>query len=331
MSKKKLHVKEPVISTYTSYGCLFSIMTEDLWPWVFNNFIQIRYAHNWGIFAFDCHHLLLKNCPGIAFYDMPQGLAAGRQGRSMQRIITEAIDAGYYLYIYVDRYYISLSDSYKKQSFVHELFIYGYDLVKGTALAADNLLDGQFIFAEIPLEEIEQGYWKIEGRYRYWTDIRYLKAEKQFDSSINLEQIAAGLTNYLHSKPTFDLVAEQPFDYGFQALNKLFEQIEMNRTSAVKNLDRRGFHLLYEHKLLMELRLKYLTEHQGIPCGSLLLDSAAALKQDFLIVRNLVLKYNLKKDIGLLNHIRAVLETSIASEQRFISSLLNTISSMTSA
>ena len=42
--KKVLAIHEPLISTYTSYGAIFSIIPRSAMPWVLNNFIQIRHG-----------------------------------------------------------------------------------------------------------------------------------------------------------------------------------------------------------------------------------------------------------------------------------------------
>ncbi|WP_148436801.1 hypothetical protein [Gracilibacillus timonensis] len=79
--KKVLEMKDPIINTYTSYGTLFSIMHDNLWSWIYNNFIQIRYAKTWGMFVFDQHHVLLKNCPGVSYYSLSQELIIPKYGK----------------------------------------------------------------------------------------------------------------------------------------------------------------------------------------------------------------------------------------------------------
>ena len=56
--KKVLAIHEPLISTYTSYGAIFSIIPRSAMPWVLNNFIQINFVEAWGMATFDFHKLL---------------------------------------------------------------------------------------------------------------------------------------------------------------------------------------------------------------------------------------------------------------------------------
>ncbi|KQN99839.1 hypothetical protein [Paenibacillus sp. Leaf72] len=323
MSRKALYLQEPEVSTYTPYGILFSIISEPLWRWVFNNFIQIRYAYLWEMFAFDNHHILLKICPGLSYNQLPQEIVIAKWGKSLKDVIIESIDLGYYVHIFVDRYYISLTDSYKNGHHMHELLIYGYDLDKDMALVADNFVE-QFIKAECPFSELEEGYWCASDKYDFYTEIRFLKRNTDFECHINMEQIAAGMQNYLYSKPTFDLVVEQPFEFGFQALQRLLTDPQNMDTSSAeyRRFDLRAYHLLYEHKLLMEKRLAYLMDHGHMLYDQRLLDTSVDLKQRYLSMRNLVIKYRFKEDEKLSCSIYAKLQDNLGREEAFILSCL---------
>ncbi|WP_066193281.1 hypothetical protein [Gracilibacillus timonensis] len=104
----------------------------------------------------------------------------------MKELIEVAIDSGYYLYIYVDRYYINqINTNGKKEP--HELLIYAYDSKDEVVFVADNLKDGKFIKASYSFKEIEDGYWSLESNnYDFLTEIRYLKPKEEFICNINL-------------------------------------------------------------------------------------------------------------------------------------------------
>lgn len=321
MSKKNLFMRTPEVSTYTSYGCLFSIMDDRLWPWIYNNFIQITYAHTWGIFAFENHVRLLSNCPGISYYEIPRIVVDYKWDKKVENLIIEALEMDYYVYIYVDRYYIKQSSSYQKYCSPHEVLICGYDLSKRTFTIADNLENGKFVVTECTFDEVEKGYWAIKSKYDFMTNIRYLKQNKEYTCHINLPQIILNIDNYLLSKKNYDLIQDQEFDYGFDAYHRLFADI-LNAEKSFE-LDWRGFHLLYEHKILMEMRIKYLLDIEVISCSSSFLEAITKLKNDFLVLRNLVIKYNLTLDRNILERIKGNLEDSLNRERSYLFDLLN--------
>ena len=47
--KKVLAIHEPLISTYTSYGAIFSNIPRSAMPWLLTNLIQINFVEAWGM------------------------------------------------------------------------------------------------------------------------------------------------------------------------------------------------------------------------------------------------------------------------------------------
>lgn len=325
MTRRILEMRDPLISAYTSYGSIFSIMDDGLWPWVYNNFIQIRFAPNWQIYTFDHHPILLKNCPGIAYYSLPQDMVI-HTGKSLKEIIIEAVNMGYYLFIFADRYYIPQAGSYQKEHLVHELLVYGYDLENDTALIADNLRHGKFIQTACPFDELEKGYWTIQQQFDFWTEIRFLKRKTEYACRTNLENIAKSIEDYLLSRKTFDLIEEQQCEFGMKALDRLLDYIQKSGQDG-NYVDIRPFHFLYEHKLLMALRTKHLMEQEYIALDKLLLDQSIHVERQYMYLRNMVLKYNVKRDPALLGTIHGKLVFNLNEERQFLTALLQHIHS----
>lgn len=317
-------LREPEVSTYTSYGCLFSMMDEDLWPWIFNNFIQLRFAKGWGILTFDSHQLLLKNCPGISFYDLPQDMIVQKWDQSLRKVITESIDLGYYLFIYIDRYYITGTSFYQREHSPHELFIYGYDLEQDAVYVADNLQAGKFFAGRWSFEELEQGYWNMEQTHGFLTEIRFLKRNVPSNSQIHLEQIAVNLEYYLYSRKRFDLVEDQEFEYGLQAVERLLAELEL-QPSAAEELDIRPYNLLCEHKWLLEQRMAYLMDNGFISEDRPLQRGMMQLREAYEELRDMVLQYNASRQTRLLRTISVKLMHNLEEEKRYLTVMLHMV------
>ena len=54
--KKTLPINTPLLSCYTKYGLLFSILDLENDPWAFNNFIQLVFVDEWHMFTFESQH-----------------------------------------------------------------------------------------------------------------------------------------------------------------------------------------------------------------------------------------------------------------------------------
>ncbi|RCX12710.1 hypothetical protein DFR58_1209 [Anaerobacterium chartisolvens] len=324
MNSKILYTHDPIVNTYTTYGILFSIMHDRMWPWIFNNFIQIRYAPAWGMYVFDNHRLLLSDCPYIAYYCFPQSLIISKWNKSLKQLIIDSVNSDFYLFLFADRYYIPKSDCYLKEHNPHEIFIFGYDLEKEIVYAADNLEYGKFIQIKCTFQELENGYWSVKGKYTLLTDVRLLKPKDDITCDFDLEQVLLSLDSYLNSKRTVDVSEDQKCDFGFDSFRRIFEDLS-NLSAGEDYIDIRPFHLFYEHKLLMDMRVKYLVQNGYLPGGISLTESFSTLKDDYLSLRNLIVKYDVKKDPKLVSRITNKFQQNIMVEKSLIANLIQAI------
>src|SRR5690606_6979270 len=164
-------------------------------------------------------------------------------------------------------------------------------------------------------------YWAIKTNYDFMTNIRYLKKKKEYTCEINLPQIIFNIENYLFSKKNYDLIQDQEIDYGCDAYHRLL--VDISNAEQSLELDWRGFHLLYEHKILMEMRIKYLLDLEVVSHSSNFLEAIIELKNDFLVLRNLVIKYNLTLNPNILERIKRNLEDNLNRERSYLFNLLN--------
>lgn len=288
--KKILPVNEPLVSTYTSYGALFSLLTDKMEPWVYNNFIQIRYNKSWRTLTFDEHRSIMSDCPGLAFYPISREIIDLKFNHSIKDAIVEAINMNKYLMIFIDYYYFSLKQFYLKEHTEHELFIYGYDLEKDLIYVGDNIQKGKFKFVSCPFQEIIDGYNHIPSdTYRFLTDIRFVGVEKDASIKINCNQIIDRLEAYLYSRPTYDLMYEQECGFGTEIIRQMTAVLKEH----TGKFDIRPFHLLYEHKLLMEKRVQYLLENGYLKEEDIKLSDFTLLREQMKSIRNGVIRYNL--------------------------------------
>jgi hypothetical protein len=322
-------MKKPPVSSYTSYGALFSIINEDAWPWIYNNFIQIRFAHEWNILAFDNHHLFLSNCPFLDYYIISKEFIISKN-ISLLDIIVEAVDLNYYLFMYIDRYYIPVYSTYQKQHFEHEIFISGYNLNKKTIIFSDNISYGKFETAECTIEEFEKAYWNISDKHTFMTEIKFLRQRSNEQFKFNLKNVINQLKNYLYSNETFDLLYLQDCDFGFKAYKKILQMIDSSIEKR-ELIDIRPFHIIYEHKLLMKNRILYMICNCYLENNNIFLQKAIDLKNKYLHLRDIVLKYNMHIELyknyknKLTKTIKDILDENIHLEKDFISQLIDSL------
>ncbi|KAF6628162.1 hypothetical protein ACN92M_23865 [Paenibacillus polymyxa] len=313
MTRHSLPLYEPLITTYNIYGSMTSIISNDTncWPWMFNNFIQIRYVYDWDSFFFDNHHLLFENCPWLNHHVIPKDFLE-RKWQSIHQLILESIDLGYYIYFYVDRFYISASADYHQRTNWHETFIYGYDTETLTYLVADNLADGKYIKTECPFDEIENGYANITSKNCFFHNIHLFSKKLEDGYNFNVKQVIEQMKNYLDSKITVDVSFKEKVIFGIQAIQYAFQKV--NQRPLEEFFDRRAFHLFWEHKMLMLQRLSFLKKHLDLQRCDELLIRYKDVVDSFEQIRNMTLKYNLKKNDNILFRIERKLKFNLEEE-----------------
>ncbi len=296
MKSKILPVIEPIVNTYTSYGAMFSILPKSALPWILNNFIQINFVYKWDMVTFDYHRMLMSNCPAIDYYEETAQMISQR-GDGIEQAVVNGINRNEYLFMYGDRYYIKAASEYGIEHIPHEIFVYGYDLDKNQVYIADNFQNGKFIFTLCTFDELTDAFNKIDSNISFLHTVRYLKVHENEYCRLSIHQMISGLESYLYSYESFDIMGNPPNGiYGIEVIDYILSQV-LNVNGG--EIDIRFFHLLYEHKLLMEKRVNYLIEFNYISASDFDTDRYRELKLASLRLRNLVIKYNLirKKDI----------------------------------
>jgi hypothetical protein len=300
--KNVLPVKKPLINTYTSYGALFSILPNGLDNWVYNNFIQLNYASGWKMYTFENHKYLISECPGLIYSVFPEFITRKSYFKSIRNMIRAIIDEGEYLYLYIDRYYLSVDKiRYMNYHFPHELFVYGYDFERGLAYIADNLLNGKFVFTTCPLEDIENGFNNIESEYEFMKMIRTIKVRSNVDYPLDMAQIRHGIFSFITSSPSYHVNKEHDMLFGLDIFDSLHRQFSENKSF----IDVRALHLIHEQIMIMNKRVSYLIESDKLTSSSkLVLEELKGLMHGSLILRNSAIKYSVYNTDSLYNSIQ---------------------------
>ncbi|MEK3707939.1 hypothetical protein MKY87_28175 [Paenibacillus sp. FSL R7-0198] len=316
----------PLINTFNVYASVLSIIGRDninISPWLYNNFIQIRYVYDWHTYFFDNHHQIFDQCPWINHHVIPETILKNKW-TSLHEFIIDAINESRYVYLYVDRYYISASKAYQKNHNWHEIFIFGYDLEKGTFHVADNIQEGKYIHAECSFSELNEGYNAMNSDNEFFHNVHLLGIKEEHEYKFNLQQVASTLENYVYSKPTIDMSFKEKSIFGIDALNLTIKSAVNSDPSSFR-FDKRAFHLFWEHKKMMTLRLEYMYQLSLIPNGLELISSYKELESRYLMLRNLVIKYNISKKNTLCEQIIEILKSNINKEKEVIYNILGKI------
>ena len=307
--KKELFINQsPLLSGYSFYGGLFSILpnSENIMPWVYSNFIQLKYLLENDLVFFDRYRSLLDGCPFISHYILTKSDLEENGEQSLVDVIKNKIDYGAYCFIYIDRFYIPFHKMwYQKGHLTHEMLIYGYDDQKQEFLCSDNGDNGMYGHFTCTFAEVLDGYWKNENDDPYYFSMHYIQniiiPEEPY--MFNYAQAKSSFNNYLYSKTMLNESEECiPSIFGFKVHNLVLENqkslIDKYGDNYYFNL--RQIYLIVDHKELMKNRVVYLMERGYLP------NEEFDKKYDYLCVKYKLLlskciKYNITKNKGILD------------------------------
>ena len=189
---------------------------------------------------------------------------------SITQFIIKAIDSNLYVHLMIDFYYVRQSRIYKKYKQVHDILIYGYDRNKGFFNCADFLFQTtNYEFSKVAFEDMENAFHnaKIEEYCSYLNGLIYLyQFNEKCDYEFDRRNIINGLLQYyrnavpeywmLHNQKNGELIA-----YGMDVYEALISYMKMSKGKSF--IDVRPLYLLYDHKKIMEHRMKFMENIEG--------------------------------------------------------------------
>ena len=342
--KKRLPVTYPLITSWQWHATLFSILSDDenAKKWIFSNYIQLRCYDIQEIFTGDDMLLAdmmpgsssLKLCPYLVFSLLTKEQIESYCGNIIDFII-KTIDLGGYVYGVFDEAKI-LCDAEVDYKFPHELFIYGYNRDKEYFYTGDFTFQDKYSHKTVSFADIERGYEVITEKEDHMFKDDYkghrglyviIKNTDKPVYELDLELIKTTLREYLNSEDTKDhfRMMRNRFDdtvFGIKVYDKVLAQIDKQIHAEEPDFDIRALHVMYDHKVLMLERLKYLMNTGHLKYNQETLDAYKIVVDNMLAARNLLIRISITEDISVGNRFKGYLETAKEKEVAILFNVL---------
>lgn len=323
--KKKLIVTPPLITSYPAIANVFSILGEHrdkVLPWISNYFIQLIVRPNYSFTQVDFydhadlnnHYCILWGCPYLNW--MRNNIYTANFDKFTDYIEYQ-INQGFYLEANLDNYYFRISEFYNKNHFIHPTFIYGYnnetkevnisDFYNGKGYSR-QIEDYDSINNSMANDYIINLYKYQDAEYTFNHELMNTYFEDYLYSRDSMKKYSFSYQKYNH-----DVI------YGLECYDYIISNLSENEV-----WDIRPFHVLYDHKKLMCIRLEYLkncNEYDYNKINESILISNKIFKKTE-ILRNMVVKYNLNKDIHLFDRIKEMCEKVKELDRKLFESVL---------
>ncbi|PYG87468.1 hypothetical protein LY28_02138 [Ruminiclostridium sufflavum DSM 19573] len=311
--KVVLPVKYPVITSYTADAHMLAILysypsTEE---WIFNNYINLwgeepSHYNNYAMLRFHSWSIK-KACPYFKLSYFDKSFFSS----DITEFIISKINAGKYVTIFYDQYYIKCSMRYKKMHAAHEMLIYGYDRTLKVFFIADFLHNYKYAFETESFDCIESSITNmLESELFLCTEIAFCKSDYKFSNYF----LVNSLKNFLYSQNN---VAEnenvfiaqyesEPIkrgEYVFGIKNYGLLKEKLSEVIYNNNYDFRSLHVVFDHKVMMCELLKYLANTGMIAFNDSMIEDYSNIKNISRSNRNLLIKFTVTKDKKLIDKI----------------------------
>ncbi|BCJ94250.1 hypothetical protein acsn021_18190 [Anaerocolumna cellulosilytica] len=272
--QKILPVSEPMITTYTHHAHLLSVLTHyrQAYPWIFSNYIHLfinkDYVNKWGDFYFPLPYEIRtpETCNWIETQKVNRHLVETKWD-SVINFVKECIDTENYIHTMINYAYLPVSDRYKRSNTNHDIFIYGYDTDKKELYVSDFFKGGKYSHQMISFEDFTLAFSQYHQAVNndYLRQVVYLyKFNNGCGYQFSIQNIVNSFRMYLSGQvpeywDQYNNGNRQEIVFGTQ----IYETLKNYAVRLMKKeepFDARAFYMLYDHKKLMALRLKYLKE-----------------------------------------------------------------------
>lgn len=337
--KRQLPIQlQPPITSYPEHAYLLSVLavSDDYLPWFFSNFIQLmavkapQDSRYWFDFYVPCRDHALEVNPCIHLQKWNRD-SLDAYKLDIIDLLMDSIDLGYYIYLYVNEYYIPGSPAYLIKDLSHGNMIFGYNMEDRTFQMAGFLKNLKFTSIEVDFETLEKAFKDNPTIEDFELKMYLFKRREKVNFEFDLQHVVMLLEEYLASansserERTFqNPLYKQPLEGHFGkevyvCMKKdLQDECERDGTLLV-----RPMHILWEHKNSMLLRLRYLEQNRDVRLRPGLVERYEKLERSMLLLRNSVIKYYLVRNKSILIQVMDGLDRICLEETQILEALLD--------
>ncbi|MEW9702771.1 hypothetical protein [Paenibacillus sp. SI8] len=327
-----LPVEQPIVTSWGNQSHVFSIAQRHpaYKPWIYSSYIQIELivGLSGGDTILNYSHLTTpqEDCPWIET-TRTTVQQIQESGRDLVSFFKENLLKGYYIYQFINMYYIPAYPTYQRKHAQHDPMIIGFDDEQEIFYMADfhQNTDGAMRYGifEVSYTQLTDSILHLTEELNILKGIELFQYRTDVSVPFDTERVKIALSDYLtstytpHREPTW--LSTPVLAYGIACYDHLIQHIEDIKMGSELR-DFRFFHVMDDHKLLMYQRLQYMHEigliRAELPQGyEEILNDAATM-------RNLLLKFGLNGNIRLLDRVILLLRKIVETEKNILGGLL---------
>ena len=181
-----------------------ALSNEDFLPWYMENFICVMMDQHYCVM----HQDKIGSIDSLSLFNEPLTITEMYDKEDIVSQVLQAVDAGGYISVYYDRYFLEGNESFGIVHYLHDMLIYGYDDEKRELYFVDYELDPTGRVRSIDFSIFSQSFYSA---------LEHIKTEK--------EKYA---WQYILNLPGHIMYPNSPNPHRQVNLTKIYESIDKN-------------------------------------------------------------------------------------------------------
>jgi hypothetical protein len=314
-----------------AYPLVVALSHERPWQWFYSNYIQLVFknddlrGYNIRFYKTDHRGIMWDTLNPWIIYNIISMHFLKSLGMGIIDFIAQSIDNGFYLTVYLDRFYVPGIRNYQKQHMSHEAMVFGYDLENDKIHIIEYTDTYMSKFAITTTEFLEAYAHSDPDRYE---DIHLLKFDEKRHYEFDLVNISEQLKDYLAARNTSERyrINSNPvlspfvtFGTGIYALMR-----DLLGYNALK-YDIRVFNSFWEHKKVMAERVKFITDNGFAEDFAQFYEPCRDIENKAYLLKSQFMKLCATKSPAALKNVYMLLDTIEAAERDTLSRMVEKI------
>jgi len=334
MTAVLLPLMQPPVIGFVHHAYPLSILLNNpaSIPWLHSNYIQLCYdpEHDASALAFNFYHY---NYPYSGQYVSPYLYNIWFSKRmivdhsSLESFVKDSIDRKFHVYVYLDEFYVPNRFSHKHGiHLAHDIMISGYDDRTREYAISGYDENGTFRLSKVSFEQAELGFRPSEHLYKDFHDNVQLFSENESDWQFRIEPVIELLKDYVLSRDTSlrcGIRRHGRKDVFGIRVYALIERYAEDIQAGRRPLDIRPFHLLWEHKRLMQDRIRYLADNGWLRHDAHLIEAYGRVERLAFEIRGHAIKASTSGDNRFLETVSSDLRLTAELETEALSLLID--------
>lgn len=291
----ELPLGEALANGYQFYGFPLAILAlaEETSDWILTNYIDLAYDPTDASAVRFCFYLFdYAQSPWLETVRVDRFWIAA-SSRDIVDVCRDSMAAGYYPYLNINEFYVEGRKAHGKHDQSHDVLLCGFDDEADT-FTVYGYADGRLGRTAIDRSTFRASYQSLDHIPNTCYQVLFYRAARGVRFAMDVAVVRDSIEGYLSaanpSTRYASLSAPMNRRYGTACYEPLERYLDAYLAGR-EPYDTRDFHVLWEHKRLMGLRLSRLAQITGNETIAALAEDFRPLERDALMLRDGMMRH----------------------------------------